>query len=170
MSATSTITPAVARTDVGTFRVLADSRGVVWIGLPESWQASLETYLRRHDLVGERDEVLEARAVRQLVEYGVGDRQDFDLKLCPVGTEFQQEVWRALEAIPFGATRTYVEIAQDLGRPNASRAVGGANGANPIPVVIPCHRVLATTGLGGYGGGLPLKQRLLELEGLAPFA
>ena len=170
MSVMSTIAPALARTDVGTFRVLADSRGVIWIGLPDSWRASLETYLRRHDLVGGRDEELEARAVAQLIQYGAGERQEFDLTLCPVGTDFQRQVWQALEAIPFGSTCTYVELAQGLGRPNASRAVGGANGANPIPVVIPCHRVLATTGLGGYGGGLPLKQRLLELEGRAPFA
>jgi methylated-DNA-[protein]-cysteine S-methyltransferase len=167
---TSTITPAVACTDVGTFRVLADSRGVVWLGLPEGWKASLEGYLRRYGLVGERDEALEARTVRQLTEYGAGERRDFDLPLHPVGTEFQQQVWEALVSISFGRTRTYVEIAQDLGRPKASRAVGGASGANPIPVVIPCHRVLGTTGPGGYGGGLPLKQRLLELEGLPPFA
>lgn len=161
------VRPAIARTKVGTFRVLADARGIVWLGLPESWEASLEGYLTRHGLEGVCDPDLEARAVQQLVEYGAGERKDFDLPLAAIGTSFQREVWAKLETIPFGVTRTYVEIARELGRPTASRAVGGANGANPIPVIIPCHRVLATTGLGGYGGGLPLKQRLLELEGAA---
>ena len=88
----------------------------------------------------------------------------FDLPLAPVGSPYRQRVWQALLAIPYGATRTYLEIAHDAG--GSPRSVGGANGANPIPIIIPCHRVVATTGIGGYSGGdgLPTKRALLRLE------
>lgn len=103
---------------------------------------------------------------RQLEEYFGGRRREFDVPLAPVGTSFQQEVWAALTDIPFGATASYGEVAEAIGRPSAMRAVGGANGANPIPILIPCHRVIAADGtLGGYGGGLDRKVLLLELEG-----
>jgi methylated-DNA-[protein]-cysteine S-methyltransferase len=83
------------------------------------------------------------------------------------GTEFQRRVWRALLDIPRGETRTYKQVAEQIGRPGAARAVGQAVGANPMPIVVPCHRVIAQNGLGGFGGGLPLKKRLLRLEGAA---
>lgn len=103
--------------------------------------------------------------VRQLEEYFAGKRRDFDLKLAPAGTEFQREVWSELTRIPYGATISYAELSQRIGRPKAVRAVGAANGANPIPIVIPCHRVIGANGtLTGYGGGLPIKQHLLALE------
>lgn len=105
----------------------------------------------------------------QLSEYFAGNRQTFDLPLDPVGTDFQQGVWRALIEIPFGETWTYGEIAQHLGQPTASRAVGAANGRNPLPIVIPCHRVIGSNGkLTGYRGGVKFKEALLELEGALP--
>ena len=104
-------------------------------------------------------------AIRQLREYLAGTRDEFDLPLAPAGTEFQQDVWRAVAAIPYGETRSYGDIARQIGRPEAVRAVGAANGSNPLPIVIPCHRVIGSDGrLTGYGGGLPLKKRLLALE------
>ena len=108
-----------------------------------------------------------ANIVRQLEEYFAGQRREFDLKLAPQGTEFQQRVWQALTRIPFGASASYSEIAHAIGNPNAVRAVGLANGRNPIPIVIPCHRVIGKDGsLTGYAGGLPIKRQLLALEGI----
>ncbi len=105
-------------------------------------------------------------AASQLRAYFEGRRRDFNLPLDPAGTEFQKRVWAELRKIPFGETRSYSEIARALGSPNYVRAVGAANGANPIPIVIPCHRVIGADGdLVGYGGGLELKRRLLEIEG-----
>jgi methylated-DNA-[protein]-cysteine S-methyltransferase len=102
---------------------------------------------------------------RQLDEYFAGRRTHFDLELAPRGTPFQRRVWSALQEIPYGETRSYLDIARRLGSPKAVRAVGGANGRNPIAVVIPCHRVIAADGtLGGYGGGLERKRILLDLE------
>ena len=103
---------------------------------------------------------------RQLAEYFAGERRDFDLRLAPEGTPFERSVWEELRKIPFGETRSYGEIAQAIGRPGAARAVGRANGANPIPIVVPCHRVIGSDGsLTGFGGGLEAKSRLLEIEG-----
>src|SRR5664279_2896526 len=105
-------------------------------------------------------------AVRQLRAYFAGQLRRFDLPLDMEGTPFQLRVWRELERIPYGETRSYRQIAAAIGAPRAVRAVGAANGANPIPIVVPCHRVIGASGkLVGYGGGLPLKKRLLELEG-----
>jgi methylated-DNA-[protein]-cysteine S-methyltransferase len=106
-----------------------------------------------------------AEAVRQLREYFAGKRREFDLPLAPEGTAFQRRVWRELQAIPYGETISYGELARRVGNPKASRAVGSANGKNQIPIVIPCHRVIASDGgLGGFGGGLPVKAKLLALE------
>jgi len=105
-------------------------------------------------------------AAQQLREYIAGQRRHFDLPLAPHGTEFQRRVWDALVQIPFGETRSYSQQAQQLGQPRAIRAVARANGANPVAVIIPCHRVIGANGsLTGYAGGLPLKARLLTLEG-----
>jgi methylated-DNA-[protein]-cysteine S-methyltransferase len=106
-----------------------------------------------------------AQAVAQLREYFAGRRTEFDLPLAPQGTQFQLGVWRELQNIPYGQTISYGELARRVGNPKASRAVGSANGANQIPIVIPCHRVIAAGGkLGGFGGGLPVKEALLTLE------
>ncbi len=104
-------------------------------------------------------------ATQQLAEYFAGGRQDFDLPLAPHGTEFQRAVWQALGAIPYGTTCSYGDLARRLGKPAAVRAVGLANGANPISIIVPCHRVIGADGrLTGYGGGLPAKRILLDLE------
>jgi methylated-DNA-[protein]-cysteine S-methyltransferase len=103
--------------------------------------------------------------IRQLRAYWVGELREFDLPLAPEGTPFFRSVWDALCAIPYGATISYGELARRVGNPKASRAVGMANGANPIPIVIPCHRVIGSSGkLTGYGGGLAIKEKLLALE------
>lgn len=103
---------------------------------------------------------------RQLGEYFAGDREAFDLPLAPVGTAFQLAVWQQLRAIPFGQTRTYGEIAAGLGNPKAVRAVGLANGRNPLSIVVPCHRVIGASGaMTGFGGGVERKEFLLRLEG-----
>lgn len=105
------------------------------------------------------------RARRQLDEYFSGTRRSFDLPLAPRGTEFQHRVWERLQRIDYGATMTYGALAADLGNPQAARAVGLANGSNPIPIVVPCHRVIGADGsLTGFGGGLPIKSALLTLE------
>jgi methylated-DNA-[protein]-cysteine S-methyltransferase len=102
---------------------------------------------------------------RQLAEYFAGRRKAFDLALDFAGTEFQNKVWRALLTIPFGETRSYAEIARQIGDPKAVRAVGGANGSNPISILVPCHRVIGADGsIVGYGGGLERKEWLLALE------
>jgi methylated-DNA-[protein]-cysteine S-methyltransferase len=104
-------------------------------------------------------------AMKQLREYFAGKRADFDLALEPAGTPFQLRVWRELSGIPYGQTISYGELAKRVGNPNASRAVGAANGKNPLPIVVPCHRVIGANGkLTGFGGGLPTKEALLALE------
>jgi len=104
-------------------------------------------------------------AARQLREYLAGERQAFDLKLNPRGTAFQLQDWEALRTIPYGETRSYGQVAAQIGRPKACRAVGLANNRNPISIIIPCHRVIGANGsLVGYGGGLELKRKLLDLE------
>ncbi len=115
------------------------------------------------DRTGLRGPVLDA--ARQLDEYFERKRTEFDLPLALSGTEFQERVWLTLAEIPYGETISYAELARWVGRPQAFRAVGQANGANPIPVILPCHRVIAADGtIGGYGGGLPVKRQLLALE------
>lgn len=105
------------------------------------------------------------QTVRELEEYFAGTRRDFTLPLSPAGTPFQQTVWTALRTIPYGQTRTYKQIAVQIGCPTACRAVGMANNRNPIAVVVPCHRVVGSSGtLTGYAGGLDVKEHLLELE------
>lgn len=104
-------------------------------------------------------------AIAQLEEYFAGRRQSFDLPLAPEGTAFQRIVWQALTRIPYGETTSYGEVARRIGKPQASRAVGLANGANPLPIIVPCHRVIGADGsLTGFGGGLDIKRKLLALE------
>ena len=112
-----------------------------------------------------------ADAARQLDEYLRGRRRDFAVNLADApATDFQREVWHALSTLPFGTVATYAEVASLVGRPRAARAVGNANHANPWPGFIPCHRVVASTGLGGYGGGPVVKRFLLRLEGVGAYA
>ena len=106
---------------------------------------------------------------RQLEEYFAGRRKTFSLKLDLMGTPFQRKVWKALLTIPFGETRSYSQIARQIGNPDAVRAVGAANGRNPVSIVTPCHRVIGSSGkLTGFAGGLDVKARLLALEGATP--
>ncbi|MDQ2931497.1 MAG: methylated-DNA--[protein]-cysteine S-methyltransferase [Gemmatimonadota bacterium] len=105
-------------------------------------------------------------AARQLTQYFAGERTHFSIELDFGGTDFQRQVWEALLTIPFGETRSYGQIAKQIGRPTAVRAVGAANGQNPLPIIAPCHRVIGSTGkLTGFGGGLPMKEQLLTHEG-----
>ena len=136
-------------------------------------EGSEESLSRIHFLVDllpakSGEKVAEGRmrgVVQELEEYFAGQRKSFDIPLAPKGTPFQLEVWRALQQIPYGATATYREIAIQIGRPNAVRAVGAANGANPIPIIIPCHRVIGSNGsLTGFGGGIDVKRALLAHE------
>ena len=116
-------------------------------------------------LVEEPNHPILLETERQLLEYFEGARKAFTVPLDFNGTEFQKKVWQALLSIPFGETRSYGEIARQLGNPTASRAVGAANGRNPIPILAPCHRVIGSSGkLTGYGGGLDVKEMLLSLE------
>ena len=102
----------------------------------------------------------------QLEEYFAHERTEFDIPMELDGTAFQKEVWAELSRIPYGETISYGELARRVGRPKGPRAVGQANGRNPIAIIVPCHRVLASNGIGGYGGGLPVKRALLALEGV----
>jgi methylated-DNA-[protein]-cysteine S-methyltransferase len=133
------------------------------------WLSRDEHGLRRIDFHGPDDaashDALLAEAEAQLRDYFAGARRRFELPLSPHGTDFQRRVWAAVDAIPYGTTTSYSELAAELGSARACRAVGAANGRNPLPVVIPCHRVLgAAGGLTGYGGGLDRKRALLDLE------
>ena len=121
---------------------------------------------------GERsdDHPVLRRAAEQLAEYFAGDRKEFDLALAPKGTAFQMGVWAALREIPYGTTISYGELARRVGNPAASRAVGLANGRNPIAIVVPCHRVIGANGsLTGFGGGMDAKRTLLEIESATLF-
>jgi len=121
---------------------------------------------RRVEGVRNDENSLIAAACEQLRAYFAGDLREFQIPLDMQGTDFQLRVWRQLETIPYGETRSYLQIARAIGSAQAVRAVGAANGANPVPIIVPCHRVIGASGkLVGYGGGLPLKKRLLELEG-----
>ncbi len=116
-----------------------------------------------------RDRQPFAAVIAQLDEYFAGTRRRFDLPLAPSGTPFQRKVWQQLRKIPYGRTITYATLAQRVGNAAACRAVGAANGRNPLPIVVPCHRVIGSDGsLTGFGGGIAAKRKLLELEGAVP--
>lgn len=145
---------------VGRLRLIASDRALVGIWFEHGRDAARGAGA----LVPKSCDVL-ARTRGQLEEYFAGARREFDLPLEPRGTDFQRKVWRRLMKIPYGDTTSYGALAVDLGNRNGSRAVGLANGSNPIPIVIPCHRVIGADGsLTGFGGGLAIKAALLELE------
>ena len=125
----------------------------------------MEQELEDEGYAVQTDEALTAPVREELREYATGQRTTFDVPLALAGSEWQKAVWMELTHIPYGETRSYGEIADSLGRPGAARAVGGANAANNLPVVVPCHRVISADGtLGGFNGGLHLKERLLDHE------
>ena len=131
-----------------------------------SWRGEETSVRLPDDMTEDPQHPVLQKAARQLAEYFDGDRTSFDLPLDLRGTPFQVAAWRALGAIPYGATRSYGEQAALIGRPKAVRAVGQANGRNPVPIVLPCHRVIGANGsLTGFGGGLDLKSDLLRHEG-----
>jgi methylated-DNA-[protein]-cysteine S-methyltransferase len=149
----------------------ASDDGLRAVTLPNEDREVAEAHLRRRaarerrDLRIVDDETALHEPLAQLAEYFAGERRVFELVLDHGGTPFQSAVWAELVRIPFGETRTYADVARAIGRPSATRAVGAANGTNPIPIVLPCHRVIGSDGqLTGYGGGLPLKARLLAWE------
>ena len=147
------------QTPIGLLLLAGDGDSLSLLGFPGGSMA------RRHESGWVEDSGRLQRVSRQLDEYFAGERQQFELELAPAGTDFQQEVWAALTEIPYGETWSYGQLAQHIGRPKASRAVGAANGLNPIPVIIPCHRVIGSNGkLTGFGGGLETKRFLLALE------
>ena len=158
-------------TRFGVFHVAAVDGKVIQSCLPGTPREAFLADLRhRHPDVAFHEDGTDpvlASACAQLAEYAEGRRRTFDVPVRLEGTEFQRRVWGALAKIPFGQTRSYHDIAQAIGRPGASRAVGQANHHNPVAPFIPCHRVITSTGtLGGYGGGMPLKKSLLDLEGI----
>ena len=130
----------------------------------EELDAFLRRYLRSFEYT--RDAAPHAKAHRELEQYFAGKLRRFTTKMHLLGTQFQLQVWTALRMIPYGTTTTYKHVATDVGNPDATRAVGGAVGRNPIPVIIPCHRVIGESGnLVGFGGGIERKKKLLQLEG-----
>jgi methylated-DNA-[protein]-cysteine S-methyltransferase len=164
---TMTTTPEYVYTlmdsPVGTLRLVASDQGLAEISFdqPRRARARARVENQRHPVLLETE--------RQLREYFAGRRRSFTLRLDVAGTPFQRAVWNALLTIPFGETRTYGELARQVGRPSAARAVGAANGRNPVAIVAPCHRVIGSSGrLTGFAGGLEAKATLLRLEGALP--
>jgi methylated-DNA-[protein]-cysteine S-methyltransferase len=153
--------PVIIRTKLGTFRIQFSSRGLARLEFCKDSAKSATS--KRQRAVS-----LPYNMGRQLQQYSDGKTVRWNLPIdLSSGTEFQQKVWRVLMTIPRGETRSYGWIAKKIGKPGASRAVGTACGANPVPIIVPCHRVIAGDGsIGGFGGGLPMKRRLLKGEGV----
>lgn len=148
-------------TPVGALTLVASSTGLVAI----LWENDDPLRVRLEPAVEGKDNPILTEAARQLSEYFAGKRRSFDLPLDFRGTAFQNSVWQALLSIPFGETRSYGELARSLGKPGASRAVGAANGRNPLSIVAPCHRVIGSNGtMTGFAGGIAAKEYLLRLE------
>jgi methylated-DNA-[protein]-cysteine S-methyltransferase len=147
---------------IGGLKLVASDRGLVAI----LWENDKPRRVRLTDLVLDENHPMLKKTEEQLQEYFAGKRNTFSLSLDMRGTRFQNDVWQALLAIPFGETRSYGELASQLGNPRATRAVGAANGKNPVAIVVPCHRVIGSSGrLTGFAGGLDAKAHLLNLEG-----
>jgi methylated-DNA-[protein]-cysteine S-methyltransferase len=147
---------------VGELKLIATDKGLAAI----LWENDDPKRVRLTPLVESKGHPMLLKTERELKEYFEGKRTSFSVDLDPVGTQFQTKVWRALSEIPFGETRSYGEIAKRIGNANASRAVGAANGKNPISIIVPCHRVIGASGkLTGFAGGLKTKAQLLALEG-----
>jgi methylated-DNA-[protein]-cysteine S-methyltransferase len=155
----------LAKTPVGELKLVASDSGLAAI----LWENDDPSRVRLQGAVEREDHPVLLDAQRQLAEYFTGTRRAFELKLDFQGTQFQREVWAALLTIPYGETRTYTQIARQIGKPEAVRAVGAANGRNPISIIAPCHRVIGANGsLTGFAGGLEIKARLLALESPQP--
>lgn len=157
-----TLTCITLASPVGELKLVANGSRLAAI----LWENDRQGRVRLGPMSEAPDNPILIRAAGQLREYFTGERQRFDLELDFVGTEFQKKVWTALLTIPFGETRSYSQIAEQIGHPSAVRAVGAANGRNPISIIAPCHRVIGASGkLTGFAGGLEAKALLLALEG-----
>ena len=148
---------------VGRLKLVGSDRGLAAV----LWEDDDPKRVRIREYMRDDDHPVLVEAEKQLKEYFAGSRKDFTLELDPMGTDFQKDVWKALAAIPYGETRSYSDIAREIGNVKAVRAVGAANGKNPISIVVPCHRVVGASGeLTGFAGGLEAKACLLSLEGV----
>lgn len=162
MDTTDTLWTTTIDSPLGQLRAFASDRGLRALLLPEN---DVDSYALDPEPVERRDHPTFARLARQLDEYFAGTRRQFDLPLDLVGTEFQRLAWDALQTIPYGATRSYSQQATAIDRPKAVRAIGAANGRNPMSIVVPCHRVVGADGsLTGYAGGVDVKRFLLDHE------
>lgn len=155
------------KSPIGDLTLVASEKGLFYIFLPVKGHEITETLLRKKlpkiDFL--KDDGRLRETVRQLGEYFQGKRKVFSVPVDLRGTEFQKKVWKALAGVPFGKTESYGDIAKRIRRPKAARAVGAACGANPIPIIIPCHRIIGKGGsLTGFGGGVEMKKKLLKLE------
>jgi len=151
------ITPTI----LGKLKLIASEKGLAAI----LWEDDKPSRVRLGPMTEDNSHPILLQAERELAEYLAGKRKIFSIKLDPAGTPFQSKVWEALEKIPFGETRSYGEIAKEIGKATAVRAVGAAIGRNPVSVMVPCHRVIGASGqLTGFAGGLKIKEQLLELE------
>ena len=147
---------------VGKLKLVANDEGLAAI----LWENDKPKRVPLGPLVKNDGHRVLAQAEREVAEYLAGKRRKFAVRLAARGTDFQAKVWRALKAIPFGETRSYGQIAKQMGQPKAARAVGAATGRNPVSIIVPCHRVIGASGkLTGFAGGLKTKERLLALEG-----
>jgi methylated-DNA-[protein]-cysteine S-methyltransferase len=146
---------------VGKLKLVASSRALIAV----LWEKDRPNRVKLDEMSLDPQHPILIATERQLSEYFAGERTEFDLPLQPEGTEFQKKVWRALREIPFGKTKSYLDLSRTIGSPNASRAVGAANGKNPLSIVVPCHRVVGSDGkLTGFAGGIETKAALLALE------
>jgi methylated-DNA-[protein]-cysteine S-methyltransferase len=156
---------AVYNTEIGKLRISSEGLSITEIKFAELASNKEGSGDNNTDEGADSPNAMTDDVAIQLKEYLAGERKEFDMQINPVGTEFQKKVWKALCSIPYGETRTYKQIAELIGNPKASRAVGMANNKNPIVVAVPCHRVIGANGkLVGYAGGLDIKEKLLELE------
>jgi O-6-methylguanine DNA methyltransferase len=156
---------------IGTLRIASTQKGLAYLQLPHASGRGFMGWRKRHapDSAVLSDERPNRLCITQILEFLAGGRRDFDLPLDLRGTPFQLKVYEDVTSIPYGAWRSYGEVAQRLGCPRSARAVGAANGANPIPLVVPCHRVIGCGGrLQGYAGGLETKAKLLAMERSGP--
>jgi methylated-DNA-[protein]-cysteine S-methyltransferase len=146
---------------VGKLKLVASGDGLAAI----LWENDNPRRVRLGKTIEDKSHPVLLETERQLKQYFAGKRKEFSLPLVPAGTDFQRQVWETLLGIPFGETRSYGQLAKQLGNPRASRAVGAANGRNPISIIVPCHRVIGSSGrLTGFAGGLDVKAHLLDLE------
>lgn len=161
---TLTLATLTVETPIGALQLVSNGHALTAIHFPGQHQVDT------HSTAPDPGDAVLTRAAKQLEQYFAGQRRDFDLPLAASGTAFQQSVWQALRDIPHGELRSYADIARSIGRDKAVRAVGAANGRNPLPIVVPCHRVIGSNKtLTGYAGGLTIKRQLLQLEGITGY-